>query len=313
MSAMVSGIIPIFLLIGFGLLLRKRNIFDPLFWENIELLVFYFLFPALLVSSIGSADLGGLEVLPMASVLIGATLVICLGALWIKPQLSISNDAFVSVFQGITRPNTYLGLSMAAALYGKAGIALIAICIVAVIPLVNFLAVIAHLRWADAIDQDTTSGTTPIPWRSALINSLRNPVIMACLIGAVLNLTGIGLPPLVGPTLILAGKAALPLGLMAVGAGLKLATLSNQRWVLVWTTGVKMLVLPFLTWVFCVMFSIEGLSAAICILFAALPVSATSYVMARQMGSDGKLMAGIVTATTIAAAFILPILTMFVL
>lgn len=313
MSSMISGIAPIFLLIAFGFLLKKRAVFDSTFWDSTERLVFYFLFPALLVSSIGSADLAGLDVIPMSSVLIGGTLIICLGALWIKPQLAISDDAFVSVFQGITRPNTYLGLSMAAALYGEAGIALIAICIVAVIPLVNFLAVVAHLRWAPTNQTEETSNTAAIPWGSAVSGSLRNPVILACLIGAGLNLTGIGLPPLVGSTLILAGKAALPLGLMAVGAGLQLTPLSKHRWVLVWTTGVKMLVLPCITWAICVMFSIEGLSAAICILFAALPVSATSYVMARQMGGDGQLMAGIVTATTLAAAFTLPLLALLVL
>ena len=137
--------------------------------------------------------------------------------------------------------------------------------------------------------------------------SVRNPVIIACLIGAGLNLSDVGLPAVIGPFMLLIGKAALPLGLMAVGAGLDFRSLSARRGVLTGTAAVKLIVMPFLTWVLCLTFGVEGISAVICIIFAALPVSATSYVMARQMGGDGQLMAGIVTSTTLAAALTLPI------
>jgi len=308
MSVIAVGIAPIFLLVAFGFLLRRRHIFEPRFWDNLERLVFYFLFPALLISSIGSADLAGLDVLPIASVLIGATLLISIGAFVFRRLLVIPGRMFVSSFQGMTRPNTYLGLSTAAALYGDAGIALIAICIVAVIPLVNFLAVIAHLRWAD-----DAALSAPIPWASALGSAIKNPVITGCLVGAALNISGIGLPPLVGPFLVLIGKAALPLGLMAVGAGLDLTTLGKHRHNLGWTTAIKLLVSPALTWLLCGLFGVEGISLAICVLFAALPVSATSYVMARQMGGDGELMAGLVTSTTLFSALTLPLVALIFL
>ena len=48
--------------------------------------------------------------------------------------------------------------------------------------------------------------------------------------------------------------------------------------------------------------------AAVAVLYNGLPTSASSYVLARQMGGDGKLMAGIITATTLAAALTLPVL-----
>lgn len=313
MNALISSIAPIFLLIALGYLLRSRNIFADAFWANLERLVFYFLFPSLLVTSIGGADLDGLEIAPMASVLMGGTLAISAGALWIRPRLAITGHTFASVFQGVTRPNTYLGLSMAVALYGQAGIALIAICIVCVIPLVNVLAVIVHLRWAPDMAQPSTNSARQKPWASAAIASLQNPVIIACLLGAALNVSSLGLPPVLGPTLELAGRAALPLGLMAVGAGLTFSAIKDQNSVLLWTTLIKMGVSPFLTWALCAMFSIEGVSASICILFSALPVSATSYVMARQMGGNSTLMAGIVTATTLTSVLTLPILATFFL
>ncbi len=306
MNSIAAGIAPIFLLVAFGYLLRHRNVFGTDFWDSIERLVFYFLFPALLISKIGGANLSGLDILPIAGVLIVSTLIISFTAILLRPRLAIPGSTFVSAFQGITRPNTYLGLSTAAALYGNAGIALVAICIVAVIPLVNFLAVIVHLRWAH-------SGETsePVSWRRALGGAARNPVIAGCLIGAALNVSGIGLPPLVGPSLSLVGQAALPLGLIAVGAGLNFKPLRHSHHILIWTSIIKLVMSPLITWILCLAFTIEGVSMAICILFAALPVSATSYVMARQMDGDGELMAGIVTATTLLSALTLPILSIF--
>ena len=43
------------------------------------------------------------------------------------------------------------------------------------------------------------------------------------------------------------------------------------------------------------------------LLFAALPGSPAAYLMARQLGGDAALMAGVVTLTTVAAAATLPL------
>jgi malonate transporter len=47
------------------------------------------------------------------------------------------------------------------------------------------------------------------------------------------------------------------------------------------------------------MMDIDGLSQMVIVLYAALPVFATSYILARQMGGDTVLLAGTITATTV--------------
>jgi len=303
----VLHILPIFLLIGLGHLLRIRGLFSLNFWADVERLTFYFLFPALLVYSIGGADIGGLNVMPMASGLIVAALIVAAVILRFRTQLSepplnLDGPAFCSVFQGVTRPNTYLGLAAAFALFGDAGLALMAVSVVAIIPLVNVLAVVVHQRWASAPATATQS------WPGIALQALKNPVIGACLIGAALNITNLGLPPVVGPVLGILGKGALPLGLMAVGAGLDFRTLSQNHRLLGMISGIKLIVLPAVTWSVLVMLGVEGMSMTLALIFAALPVSATSYVMSRQMGGDGPLMAGIVTATTAGSLITLPVI-----
>ena len=301
----VLHILPVFLLIGLGHLLKTRKLFSVTFWADTERLTFYFLFPALLVYSIGGADLGGLNIIPMASALIIAALIVAAVTLRFRMQLSgpphnLDGPAFCSVFQGVTRPNTYLGLAVAFALFGDAGLALMAVSVVAIIPLVNILAVIVHQRWA------SDPATSLQPWTGIALQTLKNPVIGACLVGAALNITGLGLPPVVGPVLSILGKGALPLGLMAVGAGLDFRTLSQNHQLLSVVSGIKLILLPAVTWVALVMSGVEGVSMTLALIFATLPVSATSYVVSRQMGGDGPLMAGIVTATTAGSLITLP-------
>ena len=307
MTGVLSALAPVFGLIAVGYLLKSRRIFTDDFWDPAGRLTFYFLFPALLITSIGGAEAVGPDLLPMATALVVATGLMAGAMIALRPRLAkagLAGPSFVSVFQGAIRPNTYVGIAAAMALFGDAGLTLTAAAIIAVIPLVNFLAIVGHLRWAG------DSAGTPIPgnsWGEAVAPALKNPIIIACLLGAVLNVTRLGLPPIIGPILKIIGHAALPLGLMAVGAGLDFTAVRKARNAVIGTAVLKLAVTPGVTYAACQVFGVTGPAAAVAVMFMALPVSAASYVMSRQLGGDGSLIAGIVTATTLGAAVTLPL------
>lgn len=306
MAGALSSLVPVFALIALGYLLKAKGVFGAAFWEGAERLTFYFLFPALLVVSIGGADVRGLAMLPMAAALASATLVVAGVLVWLRPRLAgrgLDGAQFASVLQGAIRPNTYVGIAVLVALYGKAGLPLAAVAIVAVIPLVNFLGIVAHLRWARP-----ASGTAAAAgWGEAVVPALKNPIIVACLVGAALNLLGIGVPPVVGPILEIVGRAALPMGLMSVGAGLDPAAARDARVAVAGTALLKLVAMPAAVAIACWVFGVDGVTRSAAVLFAALPVSATAYVVSTQMGGDSRLMAGVVVATTVAAAITLPL------
>ena len=160
------------------------------------------------------------------------------------------------------------------------------------------------MRWAGGGAETTVPGNG---WGEAVAPALKNPIIIACLLGATLNVTGFGLPPVIGPILEIIGRAALPLGLMAVGAGLDFTAVREARNAVIGTAALKLAVTPAVTYGACQVFGVTGPAAAVAVMFMALPVSAASYVMSRQLGGDGPLMAGIVTATTLGAAVMLPL------
>ncbi|MDA1089690.1 MAG: AEC family transporter [Proteobacteria bacterium] len=313
MNSALSALVPVFGMIVIGYLLKARGLLAEAFWEPAERLTFYFLFPALLVTTIGGTETAGLRAIPMAAAMITATLLMA-GALMATAtrfgKSGIGGPGFSALLQGAIRPNTYVGLAAAYGLFGNTGLTLAAAAIIAVIPLVNFISIIALLRWPEP--QAKPAGTAPnlSGWGAALVASLKNPIIIACLLGIILNFVGLGLPPVIGPMLEIIGRAALPMGLMAVGAGLDFEAINKRRGNVALATALKLVAMPVLTYAACLVFDVTGVTRSVAVMFGALPVAAGSYIMTRQMGGDGTLMAGIVTATILGAAVTLPLVIM---
>ena len=87
-------------------------------------------------------------------------------------------------------------------------------------PLVNVLCVVVLSRYG-------TGQSNGPSVKAAVFGILRNPIILGVAAGALLNLSGIGKPPVIGPICEILGAAATPLGLLAVGAGLDIPAVSH--------------------------------------------------------------------------------------
>jgi predicted permease len=134
-----------------------------------------------------------------------------------------------------------------------------------------------------------------------------NPLVLACALGIGLSLAGIALPAAASGTLDIMGKAALGLGLLCVGASLKWSSLVESRWPIGGAALVKLVGLPLLAGLACHMLGVGGVERSVVVLFAALPASPAAYVLARQMGGNAEMMAGIITATTPLAMVTIPV------
>ena len=304
MLTVAAAMIPVFALILLGHLIRRARFVDDAFWAPAERITYYVFFPALLIGSGASAELSGAHVWPMALSLFAATLATGLAAVALRPvlgqALGLSNASFTSFVQGAFRPNTYVGVAIALLMYGHEGVVLMSVAILAVVPLANLLAVTVMVRWGDA----HADARTPAKAARAVA---RNPLVLACLVGFGLNALGLDLPPVLGPMLDILGRAALPISLLAVGAGLNFPHLAANRTVALKASALKLLVLPALTWLFAAAQGVTGLPFQMAVLYACLSGSATSYVLAREMGGDAPLMAGIITATTLVAMATMPL------
>lgn len=298
MQGVLLALWPIFALIVSGFALQKLRVFGAEFWIGAEKLNYFFLFPALLISSLTLAPFFSPE-LPQMAMLI----VISIALAWFFLQLlrkrySWPAARFGVLAQGALRFNTYLGLAVVAALFGKEGLALAAIILAIKVPILNLLSV-----WAFAASKE-------VRIRQLLLPILKNPLIQACFIGIALNLSGVGLPFGSDKFLSMLGAASLPLGLLCVGAALQPAYLLGERHALLLNSAGKLLLLPCLVGLFAWLLQLPALVGALVVIFFALPTAPSAYILARQMGGDSQLMAGIITMQTILAALSLPLVLM---
>jgi predicted permease len=296
-----ATLMPIFLVILLGYALRMRLITGAAFWDGAEKLTYYLFLPVLLVSGIAKTDLQTVPLSDMALGLAGGTLLTALFARLARPLLGADGAAYSSLFQGSIRCGAYVSIATAFVLLGDEGIALIAVAIVVIVPLSNLLSVSVILS-----NTGEKAG-----WRRLLVSIVTNPMILACLLGVILNLSGIGLPRLIEPLLGILSQAALPVGLLAVGAGLRFTALAAAKLVAT-ASALKLVAMPFFVFILLDGLGVGNPHLLIAVLFAGSSVAPSSYVLARQLGGDATLMAGIVTATTLAAMATLPILILLV-
>jgi malonate transporter and related proteins len=295
----ISILLPIFFLIALGYGLKRGNFPKEPFWSSLEQLAYYVLFPALLMTSLTATPLRSLTVLPMVSALISGVFAITFLLLLLKPFLPISGASFTSAFQGSLRFNAFIGLAILNALDFKSGIALAALAMAVLVPLLNILSVLILTVFAD---------NKKVSIKHILFSLLRNPLIVTCLVGITINLLELKIPAPFQNTLILLEKSSLPLGLLVVGAGLQLSAIKDGLIGIFIATSVKLALFPAAVWFFCGWFGADAPATFVAVLFTALPTAASSFILARQMGGDAVLMANILTVQTAVAMGSLPFL-----
>jgi predicted permease len=294
-TALLLALWPLFALIIAGYFLRLRDFPSEAFWPGAERINYFVLFPALLFSSLATAPLDN----PALPRLAGAVM-LALGLVWVALLLlkRVRNwpaARFGAFAQGGLRFNTYLGLAAVGSLFGKEGLALAALMLALMVPTVNVMSV-----WALTAERGVSV-------RSLLLPILKNPLILACLTGALVNLSGLGLPGGTDRLLSLLAAASLPLGLLCVGAALKPRELGGEIPALGWNSALRLLAVPLLAYAVARMLHLPAMETTIIVLFFALPTAPTAYVLTRQLGGDSHLMAGIITLQTLLAAASLPL------
>jgi malonate transporter and related proteins len=302
MGVVIAALLPVFLLIVLGLILKHSLMPLETQWQGLERLTYYVLFPALLVQTLVKADLSKVPIAGVGGALLLSALAMSLLCLALRPllaRLAIDGPAFTSIFQGATRWQTYVALGVSGSLHGETGLALASVAMVAIIPMVNVfsVAVLAHY----ASPKRTSIG-------GIFTTILRNPLIWSCVIGLLINIAHQPLPKLWHDVADALGQASLAIGLLVTGAGLHLEGLTRSGLAAALGVGLKLLAMPALALALAIWFGLSGPSLVIVAVCAAVPTSPSAYVLARQMGGDAPLLAQIITLQTILAAITMPMI-----
>ena len=301
MSSIASALLPVFLVIMTGVLLRRVAPLSDEGWRGFGHVTYFVFFPALIIATLASAEFSAASLAGVGTALVTATA--STGALMLllrRPLVArLGGPAFTSLFQGATRWNSFVALAIAGGLHGTQGLSLTAIAFVVLIPALNVAAV-------SVLTRDGTGDTRPGIGRT-LRTLIANPFIWSCGVGLALAPVNEAIPQVLADTLDILGRAALGAGLLMVGAGLEIRTLARFDLAVAIGCVLKLLVLPLIAFGLSHVLGLGGTEAAVVLIAASVPTASASYVLAEKMGGDAPLMARIITAQTLLAFLTMPL------
>jgi predicted permease len=288
-------LLPDFSLILCGYFLCRYTGLNRPVWQQVEFLVYYFLFPVLLFHSIVKSplDIQATSSFLFAGVGMGFTGILLSYTFpylpWIGRHID-RRDHAASAQIGF-RFNSYIALALVERLTGSEGMLLIAVLIGFCVPMFNVGAVWPMARHGE---------------NGFVKELIRNPLILATTSGLAFNLLGLRIPGFMDPTLTRIGAAALALGLMSAGAGMELKALNQGKLLGGLVLILKHLILPCLAWGLAQLFELNLLQTTVLLIFSGLPTASSCYVLAARMGYNGPYVAGLVTLSTLLGMVSLP-------
>lgn len=288
--SIITILLPDFALIIIGFMLQRSTSWGAAFWAGLEKMVYFILFPALLFYATSRAPLdfastGKLLQVALVAILFG----IVLG--WLaKPLFRPGPMLFESGVQTAFRFNSYMGLAVAYRLAGDQGTSLMALIIGFSVPICNMAAVHALVHKSGGLLKELA----------------KNPLLLATVGGLLFNLLGLQIPEVIGVTLSRMGNAAIALGLILVGAGLRLSGLHEAKGMAGYFIAVKLLALPAIAYGLGRWIGLSTLQLQIAVMFCALPTASSAYVLAARMGGNGPFVAFLISAGTLLSIVTLP-------
>ncbi len=298
MGDVLSALAPVFLLIVIGWGARRARFLPEEAWAGVNRFGYLVLYPAFLFTTIAGADLGAADAFSFVGATLSGFAAVGLLALLTRFVFRADGPAFTSVFQGALRWNGFALLAAADSLYGPGGAARIALAFGPLVLLINLASVAVLARWGAGGGSDA---------RAILGQVIANPIILACAAGLAFNIAGFGDLGVVTGTLELIGQAAMPIALICVGAGLDFEPLRRAGPEVAVASALKLIAAPALLTLSALVWRLDPLNAAISIAIGSTSTAAASYTLAREMGGDARLMAAIVTATTLLSFVTMPI------
>lgn len=300
MISIADTLVPVLTLILVGFAIQRSNFLHPSFWPSAEKLTYYLLMPATLIHSLAGKKISDLPWLKILVTVEGAVVASAvLVTLWWLANRHMGGPAFTSLFQGGVRFNTFVALALAERMYGSDGLMLAALGAGFMIVLINVLCV--------SVFSLAVNHRGGIDLKRLFVDLTRNPLIVGCLIGVGVNALGVTLPKAVDGVLLLGGKAAFPVGLMAVGAAYRAGCLRIHCQPLVVSSTIQFLFKPLIAWGLATCLGLSGMATSVAVLLFSVPTAPSAYILSRQMGGDHDSMSAIITLQTCLSFVTLPL------
>ncbi|WP_293731522.1 AEC family transporter [uncultured Actinobacillus sp.] len=289
----INVTLPIIILLCFGKLLGKYRILDETFSEKSMKLIFHLTLPLLLFFNIYNGKIEYSNQFDLIFVaVVGTTILFITGEIVAAKFIAEKRErcTFVqAVFRG---NNAILGLALCINAYGDVAYVPASIYSAIVVILFNVYGVITITR---SLSGDKVNITR------LLLNILKNPLIIAIILGLMMNYFAIALPKSIQVTGQYLANITLPLALLCIGASIQLQSLGSFSRAVTWGVIARLIVAPLFMVMLAKLMGMSDMELAIVFLMTTTPLATAAYAMVRAMGGNATTVANIIGITTIGA------------
>lgn len=291
-SMILSGLIPSFLMVGLGGLIRSR--LSEGAWQGLDKLNFEILFPALLFVAACGRPISFADVVRIGPS-VWCILLVALLVGWLARRAGPERFLdFAGGWQTVWRFNSAIAL-VAAQTLGPNGVGQMAVAIGMAVPVANIFAV-------SALSRGGSLGLSQTVRKVAL-----NPFLLASVSGVALGLSGYKLPAPVMAPLEMVAAAAIPIALISIGATMNWKALARLDRFNGYLNFARLILVPGLVTLACLALGDSNGLAPVLIVFAALPTASAAHVLAAGFGANRELVATLIAQSTLLSAATLPL------
>ena len=277
-----SVVMPIFLMMVLGYILKKIGIFDTLTIEKLNKSVFKVFLPILIFYNVYTSEIADVFNLRLILYSVISIIVIFILALLFISLIEKDNSKKGVLVQGLFRSNFVIfGIPLSVSLYGDEIIGTAAVLIAVITPLFNLLSVVAL---------EIFRGSTP-NFKKILKGIITNPLIISSTLGLLVLFSKITFPTFIEKTVCDISKVATPLALIALGGSIDFKKVKNNiKQLVIGITG-KLIITPAIILTAGILLGFRNAELAMLIALSASPVAVSSFTMAQEMDGDAELAA----------------------
>ena len=293
-------IAPVFFLMVLGyLLVNYTSLADRKLTKQANAIVFKIFLPCMLFYNVYQSDIGA-EIHSRIKLCIwaaGGLLILFVLLCLIVPKVVKQENQQGVVIQGIFRSNYVIfGVAVVQNMYGVKSTTTAAILSAILVPMYNFLAVVALSIFGEKRETD---------WKKIILDIVKNPLIISSVLGIIFSLLGIRLPTAVDTTVQDLAKLSTPIAFMILGGELDFSKVKGNLKVASVVLTIKLVILPLIMIPMIVMMGYRDADLLSGLLAYQTPVAVSSYIMAQQAGADGQLAGQLVVFSSVLSIFTL--------
>ena len=293
-------IAPVFFLMVLGyLLVNYTSLADRKLTKQANAIVFKIFLPCMLFYNVYQSDIGA-EIHSRIKLCIwaaGGLLILFVLLCLIVPKVVKQENQQGVVIQGIFRSNYVIfGVAVVQNMYGVKSTTTAAILSAILVPMYNFLAVVALSIFGEKRETD---------WKKIILDIVKNPLIISSVLGIIFSLLGIRLPTAVDTTVQDLAKLSTPIAFMILGGDLDFSKIKGNLKVASAVLTIKLVILPLIMIPMIVMMGYRDADLLSGLLAYQTPVAVSSYIMAQQAGADGQLAGQLVVFSSVLSIFTL--------